>query len=38
MQAGICLDADLPLVTRNVDHFERVDGLRVIHPRDWSPD
>jgi tRNA(fMet)-specific endonuclease VapC len=36
LQAGVCLDADLPLVTRNVRHFERVGGLRVIRPGDWT--
>jgi tRNA(fMet)-specific endonuclease VapC len=36
LQAGVCLDADLPLVTRNVRHFERVPGLRVVRPSDWS--
>lgn len=36
LQAGVCLDADLPLVTRNVRHFERVPGLRVVRPGDWS--
>lgn len=36
LQAGVCLDADLPLVTRNVRHFERVPGLRVLRPGDWS--
>jgi len=35
LQAGMCLDADLPLVTRNVRHFERVPGLRVLRPADW---
>lgn len=35
MQAGICLDADLPLVTRNLSHFARVPRLRVAHPDDW---
>ncbi len=35
MQAGICLEADVPLVTRNVAHFERVTGLRLSHPADW---
>lgn len=35
LQAGICLDADLPLVTRNLRHFERVPGLRVTHPDEW---
>ena len=28
--AGICLQHDLPLATRNVAHFERVEGLRLI--------
>lgn len=32
MQAGICLEADTMLVTRNVSHFERVPGLRSAHP------
>jgi predicted nucleic acid-binding protein len=32
MQAGICLDAGVSLVTRNVGHFERVPGLRVLDP------
>lgn len=35
MQAGVCLDARRVLVTRNLGHFERVDGLRVVHPEDW---
>jgi tRNA(fMet)-specific endonuclease VapC len=30
--AGICLAADLPLLTRNVKHFDRVDGLKLITP------
>jgi tRNA(fMet)-specific endonuclease VapC len=34
MQAGICLEADAPLVTRNVSHFERVPGLRLSAPAD----
>lgn len=34
MQAGICLEADATLVTRNVSHFERVPGLRIAHPGD----
>lgn len=29
LQAGICLNFDLPLATRNRRHFERVDGLRL---------
>jgi tRNA(fMet)-specific endonuclease VapC len=28
--AGICLDAGLPLLTRNARHFERVPGLEVL--------
>jgi tRNA(fMet)-specific endonuclease VapC len=32
MQAGICLEAGVPLVTRNVSHFERVPGMRFSHP------
>jgi tRNA(fMet)-specific endonuclease VapC len=36
LQAGVCLDADLPLVTRNVRHFQRVPGLRVVRPADWQ--
>jgi tRNA(fMet)-specific endonuclease VapC len=35
LQAGVCLDADLPLVTRNARHFKRVPGLRVVLPDDW---
>lgn len=36
MQAGICLQVGVPLVTRNVRHFERVSGLRVVRPEHWS--
>lgn len=32
MQAGICLETDSILVTRNTSHFERVPGLRLSHP------
>ncbi len=28
--AGICLDAGLPILTRNVRHFARVPGLQVL--------
>ncbi len=35
MQAGICLEVQLPLVTRNRDHFERVAGLAVVGPDEW---
>ena len=36
MQAGICLEAGATLVTRNVSHFERVPGLAVSHPTEWT--
>jgi tRNA(fMet)-specific endonuclease VapC len=36
MQAGICLQAELPLVTRNVRHFARVPELRIIEPGRWN--
>jgi tRNA(fMet)-specific endonuclease VapC len=33
MLAGICLQHDLPLATRNTRHFERVEGLQLAaHP------
>jgi tRNA(fMet)-specific endonuclease VapC len=35
MQAGICLEVGLPLVTRNVRHFARVPGLQVVEPEHW---
>jgi tRNA(fMet)-specific endonuclease VapC len=35
MQASICVDADLPLVTRNTRQFEPVKGLEVIEPDQW---
>jgi tRNA(fMet)-specific endonuclease VapC len=35
MQAGICLHAQAPLVTRNVRHFARVPGLQVVEPGRW---
>ncbi|MGQ0602907.1 MAG: type II toxin-antitoxin system VapC family toxin [Anaerolineales bacterium] len=30
--AGICLAHNLPLLTRNAEHFKRVDGLQVVTP------
>jgi tRNA(fMet)-specific endonuclease VapC len=36
MQAGICLEAGLPLVTRNLRHFERVPGLDIVEPSAWG--
>jgi tRNA(fMet)-specific endonuclease VapC len=38
MQAGICLEARAPLVTRNVRHFTRVPGLEVVEPQHWLDD
>jgi tRNA(fMet)-specific endonuclease VapC len=35
VQAAICLEAGVPLVTRNVRHFERVGGLEVAEPEHW---
>jgi tRNA(fMet)-specific endonuclease VapC len=35
MQAGICLEAGAPLVTRNSSHFARVPGLEVAAPEHW---
>lgn len=29
LQAGICLNFDLPFATRNHKHFDRVEGLRL---------
>jgi tRNA(fMet)-specific endonuclease VapC len=34
MQAGICLETEATLVTRNASHFERVPGLRLSDPLD----
>jgi tRNA(fMet)-specific endonuclease VapC len=35
MQAAICLEAGVPLVTGNVRHFERLEGLNVVQPDQW---
>jgi len=35
LQAGICMDAKRPLITRNLRHFTRVPGLTVFLPDDW---
>jgi tRNA(fMet)-specific endonuclease VapC len=32
LSAGICLVNDLPLLTRNVEHFNRIDGLKLVTP------
>ena len=34
LMAGICLRFDLPLATRNIRHFERVEQLRVVAVED----
>ncbi len=36
LQAGICLDANRLLITRNRRHFDRVPGLSVVSPEAWS--
>jgi predicted nucleic acid-binding protein len=36
MQAGICLHAQAPLVTRNLRHFASVPGLQVVEPGQWQ--
>lgn len=35
LQAGVCVDAERPLVTRNRRHFDRVPGLISVAPEDW---
>jgi tRNA(fMet)-specific endonuclease VapC len=30
--AGICLANDLPILTRNIDHYSRVAGLKIVGP------
>lgn len=34
LQAGICVDANRPLITRNLKHFGRVPGLTAVAPDD----
>lgn len=35
--AGICLVQKLPLLTRNIRHYQRVPGLQVVSPADVAP-
>jgi tRNA(fMet)-specific endonuclease VapC len=35
LQAGVCLDSERPLITRNVRHFDRVPNLVVSSPDGW---
>ena len=32
LTARICLTNDLPLLTRNVEHFNLIDGLKLVTP------
>jgi tRNA(fMet)-specific endonuclease VapC len=32
LTAGICLANDLTLLTRNVEHFNRIEGLNLVTP------
>jgi len=34
--AAICLSYNVPLLTANVKHFSRVDGLTLIDPASWN--
>ncbi|MFN8486667.1 MAG: type II toxin-antitoxin system VapC family toxin [Caldilineaceae bacterium] len=34
--AGICLAQRIPLLTRNLNHFSRIEGLQVITPENLS--
>lgn len=36
LQAGICVDAKRPLITRNLRHFARVPSLTVVSPGEWA--
>lgn len=35
LQAGICVEAGAPLVTRNRRHFARIDELDAVDPEEW---
>jgi predicted nucleic acid-binding protein len=35
MQAALFIQADLPLVTRDTRHFERIDALQAVQPSEW---
>lgn len=35
--AGTCLAYDLPLLTRNPEHYQRVSGLKILTPEDLKP-
>ena len=35
--AGICLAQQLPLLTHNAHHYQRVAGLQVVAPADLTP-
>jgi tRNA(fMet)-specific endonuclease VapC len=32
LSAGMCLANDLPLLTRDVEHFSRIGGLKLVTP------
>lgn len=32
LTAGICLANDIALLTRNIEHFSRIDGLKLVTP------
>lgn len=34
LTAGICLSANLPLLTRNIDHFSRISELNIVNVED----
>lgn len=35
LQAGVCLESNRPLVTRNRRHFERIPELSLFAPEEW---